>query len=303
MTHLHNRQHLPITKTTQLRIFLAAFLTIAIVACSPANSPENTTPKPTNPQIILATTTSTQDSGLLDFLLPDFQDQSGYLVKTIAVGTGKALKMAEDGNADVLLVHAPAAEKELVEQGVGVERQLIMHNDFVITGPPDDPAKISGMIFATEALMKIMNSNSIFVSRGDDSGTHKKELAFWHELGENPQGDWYLESGQGMGATLRIASEKVGYTLTDRATFLANQDLIESRVHVEGDSRLLNVYHVIVVNPQKWPEVNYTGAQDFAAFLLTADTQTKIGGFGLDRFGQPLFTPDAGKTEQDLGLD
>jgi tungstate transport system substrate-binding protein len=303
MTHLHNRQHLPITKTTQLRIFLAAFLTIAIVACSPANSPENTTPKPTNPQIILATTTSTQDSGLLDFLLPDFQDQSGYLVKTIAVGTGKALKMAEDGNADVLLVHAPSAEKELVEQGVGVERQLIMHNDFVITGPPDDPAKISGMIFATEALMKIMNSNSIFVSRGDDSGTHKKELAFWHELEENPQGDWYLESGQGMGATLRIASEKVGYTLTDRATFLANQDLIESRVHVEGDSRLLNVYHVIVVNPQKWPEVNYPGAQDFAAFLLTADTQTKIGGFGLDRFGQPLFTPDAGKTEQDLGLD
>jgi tungstate transport system substrate-binding protein len=303
MTYLHNRQHLHNARTTLSIILLAAFLTMAIVACSPTNSLENTNPKPTNPQIILATTTSTQDSGLLDFLLPDFQDQSGYLVKTIAVGTGKALKMAEDGNADVLLVHAPAAEEQLVEKGFGVERQLIMHNDFVITGPPDDPANISGMNSASDALLEIMNTHSLFISRGDDSGTHKKEIAFWDELEVAPQGDWYLESGQGMGATLRIASEKGGYTLTDRATFLANQDLIESMVHVEGDTRLLNIYHVIVVNPQKWPQVNYTGAQDFAAFLLAADTQEKIGEFGLNKFGQPLFTPDGGKSEQDLGLD
>ena len=303
MTFQHDRKHLNFANTFPFKILVVVFVTILIVACSSTNSPEYPPPKPINPQIILATTTSTQDSGLLDFLLPDFQDQSGYLVKTIAVGTGKALKMAEDGNADVLLVHAPAAEKELVERGFGVERQLIMHNDFVITGPPDDPARISGMNSATEALIKILNSNSIFVSRGDDSGTHKKEIAFWDELDLIPQGDWYLESGQGMGSTLRIASEKGGYTLTDRATFLANQNLIESTVHVEGDSRLLNVYHIIVVNPQKWPEVNYAGAQDIADFLLADDTQSKIGRFGLDRFGQPLFTPDAGKTEQDLGLD
>jgi tungstate transport system substrate-binding protein len=178
-----------------------------------------------------------------------------------------------------------------------------MHNDFVITGPPDDPSGISGTNSATEALLAIMNSNSIFISRGDDSGTHKKELAFWNELEVMPAGDWYLESGQGMSSTLRIASEKGGYTLTDRATFLANQDLIDSKIHVEGDSRLLNVYHAIVVNPQKWPEVNYAGAQNFVEFLLTDETQVKIAGFGVDRFGQPLFTPDAGKTEQDLGID
>jgi tungstate transport system substrate-binding protein len=276
---------------------------IIITACSGTDQSENPPPKPENDQIILATTTSTQDSGLLDFLLPDFQEQSGYLVKTIAVGTGKALKMAEDGNADVLLVHAPAAEKELIEKGFGIERQLVMHNDFVISGPPNDPAGISGFTSATEALKKIMNSNAIFISRGDDSGTHNKELAFWDALGENPTGIWYLESGQGMGSTLRIASEKGGYTLTDRATYLANQELIDLIVHVEGDSRLLNVYHVMAVNPQTWPEVNYIGAQDFAKFLLAADTQAKIGSFGTDKFDQPLFTPDGGKTEQDLGLD
>jgi tungstate transport system substrate-binding protein len=283
---------------------LLLILTVSIfTACVGIDRSENPIPKPENAQIILATTTSTQDSGLLDFLLPDFQEQSGYLVKTIAVGTGKALKMAEDGNADVLLVHAPVAEKALVEKGFGIERQLVMYNDFVITGPPDDPAEISGIASATEALRKIMDSNSLFISRGDDSGTHKKEIAFWGELEEIPAGDWYLESGQGMGSTLRIASEKGGYTLTDRATYLANQELIDSIVHVEGDRRLLNVYHVMVVNPRTWPEVNYTGAQTFAEFLVAAETQSKIGSFGIDRYGQSLFTPTGGKTEGDLGLD
>lgn len=284
-------------------ILITLLTLISIGACSQLNNSEDPSLTSSNDQIILATTTSTQDSGLLDFLLPDFQDQSGYLVKTIAVGTGKAIKMAEDGNADVLLVHAPAAEKELVEKGYAIERQLIMHNDFVITGPPDDPAGISGLTSATEALMKIMKSNSVFISRGDDSGTHKKELDFWNDLGKVPEGDWYLESGQGMGTTLRIASEKDGYTLSDRATFLANQEIINSEIHVEGDSRLLNVYHVMVVNPAKWPGVNHIGSQDFAAFLLSPDTQAKIGNFGIDRFGQSLFTPDAGKTEQDLGIN
>lgn len=299
------RQHF--NRTTQKQFFIVIiFIVVTLVtitACSGTAQSEDVPAKPENDQIILATTTSTQDSGLLDFLLPDFQEQSGYLVKTIAVGTGKALKMAEDGNADVLLVHAPAAEKELIEKGFGIDRQLIMHNDFVITGPPNDPAGISGYSSASEALKKIMDSNSIFISRGDDSGTHKKELALWSDLGEVPAGDWYLESGQGMGATLRIASEKAGYTLTDRATFLANQELINSIIHVEGDSRLLNVYHVMAVNPQTWPDVNYAGAQEFAKFLLAEDTQTKIGNFGTEEFGEPLFTPDGGKTEKDLGLD
>lgn len=302
MKYQYNLNHIDTGKPFTFKILFFVIAVIILTSCSGTNQSENPPPQPENDQIILATTTSTQDSGLLDFLLPDFQAQSGYLVKTIAVGTGKALKMAEDGNADVLLVHAPAAEQELVGKGYAIDRQLVMHNDFVIIGPPEDPAGIKGLTSATEAMMKIMNSNSVFLSRGDDSGTHKKEIAFWNDLGEVPGGDWYLESGQGMGATLRIASEKGGYTLTDRATFLANQDIVDSKVMVEGDSRLLNIYHVMVVNPEKWPQVNYPGAQDFAAFLLAADTQAKIGSFGIDRFGQPLFTPDGGKTEQDLGI-
>lgn len=291
------------TKTS--RLFYLAIISILIIAaaCSALDEPENPDPAEGNNQIILATTTSTQDSGLLDFLLPIFQDESGYLVKTIAVGTGKALKMAEEGNADVLLVHAPSAEKELVAKGFGIDRSLIMHNDFVILGPTDDPASISGLESATDAFEIILNSNSLFVSRGDDSGTHKKELSIWDQIGGRPDVEQYLESGQGMAATLRIASEKNAYTLTDRATFLANQEMMELVILVEGDSQLLNVYHVMAVNPEKWPQVNYTGAQAFTAFLIANDTQDKIGNFGVDIYGQPLFFPDAGKTDAELGIE
>jgi tungstate transport system substrate-binding protein len=254
-------------------------------------------------EIILATTTSTQDSGLLDFLLPKFHADNDYLVKTIAVGTGKALKMAEDGNADVLLVHAPSSEVELIEKGFGIDRTLIMHNDFVIVGPPDDPAGISGMESATDAFQVILSSESIFVSRGDDSGTHKKELALWIEIDQQPQGEAYLETGQGMAATLRIASEKAGYTLTDRATYLANKEHLDLEILIEGDQRLLNIYHVISVNPDKWPQANYAGAQAFSAFLVSQETQKMIGEFGVEQYGQPLFFPDAGKTASDFGLD
>jgi tungstate transport system substrate-binding protein len=287
--------------------FLATLLMLSIicagVSCSAPTSPENLSPVEDNNQIILATTTSTQDSGLLDFLLPNFQEKSGFIVKTIAVGTGKALKMAEDGNADVLLVHAPSAEKELVDNGFGIDRSLVMHNDFVIVGPSNDPAGISGKKSAIDAFQQILISNSPFVSRGDDSGTHKKELTFWNNIDDIPEGNRYLETGQGMAATLRIASEKGAYTLTDRATLLTNQDFVDLAILVEGDNQLLNVYHVIAVNPAIWPQVNYVGAQAFISYLLAAETQALIGDFGVDLYDQPLFFPDAGKTDSELGIE
>lgn len=282
---------------------LLFFLMTSIAACSAANSSNNHSSDSDPSQIILATTTSTQDSGLLDYLLPVFHDQNEYLVKTIAVGTGKALRMAEEGNADVLLVHAPSAELELMEAGFGAERNLIMHNDFVIIGPPEDPAGIRGVDSPVDSLQMIQSTHSSFLSRGDDSGTHKKEIQFWNELGVSPQGSWYLESGQGMAASLRIASEKDAYTLTDRATFLANRDILHSDILVEGHNQLLNIYHVIVVNPEVWPGVNYEGAVEFAKFLISDETQSLIGKFGIEKYGQPLFTPDAGKTASELGLD
>ncbi len=276
---------------------------LILVRCSGKTSNENAPETAERADIILATTTSTQDSGLLDLLLPIFQENNGYLVKTVAVGTGKALKMAEEGNADVLLVHAPAAEKELMESGIGKERFLLMHNDFVIVGPPGDPAMVAGLNSTDEALARISNSGSSFVSRGDDSGTHKQELALWNEANIEPAGEWYLESGQGMGASLKIASEKSAYTLADRGTYFALRENLDLDVFVEGHPSLLNVYHVILVNPDIWPNVNYEGASAFAKFLTSAEIQTLIGEFGIDRFGQPLFTPDAGKSDAELGLN
>ena len=290
-------------KIVSLNFLLMLILLIVFAACSESNPAYEPPPIQVPHQIILATTTSTQDSGLLDYLLPIFHEQSGYIVKTIAVGTGKALKMAEDGNADVLLVHAPSAEKELMDNGFGSDRFLIMHNDFVVVGSPENPAGIIDTSTIFESFQAINDSKSTFVSRGDDSGTHKKEMEFWNEIGVSPQGDWYLESGQGMAASLRIASEKNAYTLTDRATYLANLDTLNLAILVEGDNQLLNVYHVIVVNPEKWPQVNYEGAQAFAFFLASNDTQALIGEFGIEQFGQPLFIPDADKTDSELGLE
>lgn len=284
-------------------LFYLLFTAVLFPACSGRTAENNLSPTSTNKQIILATTTSTQDSGLLDYLLPIFHEQRDYIVKTIAVGTGKALKMAEEGNADVLLVHTPSAEKELMENGFGISRYLMMHNDFIIVGPTSDPARIKANSSASRSFQAIYNTQSTFVSRGDDSGTHKKEKSYWEELGILPSGDWYIESGQGMGATLRIASEKNAYTLTDRATFLANQEALDLSIQVEGDNSLLNIYHVIVVNPQKWPRVNYEGAEALASFFISKEVQNLIGSFGVDQFGQPLFVPDAEKTDSELGLD
>ncbi len=293
---------------------LIVLLSLALSACgttAPTAAPATEAPTeapvpaaPANPNLILATTTSTQDSGLLDVLIPLFEEQSGYTVQTVAVGTGAALKMGEEGNADVLLVHAPAAEVALMEAGFGLDRMLVMHNDFILVGPADDPAGIKDL-GPLDAFAAIYNAGAPFVSRGDDSGTHKMELSFWTKAALDPRTEkpaWYIESGQGMGATLTIASEKTAYTLTDRATYLANKDNLQLEILLEGDNTLLNVYHVITVNPDKWPKVNYDGAIAFAKFMTDPATQAVIAEFGVDKFGQPLFYPDADKTDADLGL-
>jgi len=252
--------------------------------------------------IILSTTTSTQDSGLLDVLIPIFEKNTGYFVKTIAVGSGQAMAMGQKGEADVLLVHSPAAEKKFVAEGYGINRRIIMHNDFVIIGPPGDSAKIKGIKLASEAFKKIALANALFLSRGDNSGTHAKEKTIWKAARINPEGEkWYQETGLGMGQTLNVAAEKKGYTLADRGTYLALKKNLGLDILVEGDAILLNVYHVIEVNPTKWPKVNAAGGKAFANFMVSKETQDIIKIFGVEKFGSPLFFPDAGKKEEDLG--
>ncbi len=252
--------------------------------------------------IILATTTSTQDSGLLDVLLPIFEKKTGYFVKTIAVGSGQAMAMGQKGEADVLLVHSPDAEKKFVAEGYGINRRLVMHNDFIIVGPPDDPAKIKGIRSSSEAFKKIASAKTLFVSRGDNSGTHAKEKAIWKTSGINPEKEkWYQQTGLGMGQTLGVTAEKKGYTLADRGTYLAMKKSLNLDILVEGDAILLNIYHVIEVNPAKWPKVNRAGAKAFADFMVSKETQGIIKTFGVNKFGSPLFFPDAGKKEEELG--
>lgn len=252
--------------------------------------------------IILATTTSTQDSGLLDVLVPMFEKESGFKVKTISVGSGQAMKMGEKGEADVLLVHSPEAEKKFMADGFGVTRRLVMHNDFIILGPASDPAKIKGAK-AAEAMKRIAQANSLFASRGDNSGTHAKEKGLWKGAGVNPEGQkWYQQTGLGMGQTLNVAAEKKGYVLTDRATYLALRKNLGMEILVEGDGKLLNIYHVIELNPARSPKINIPGGKAFADFMVAKKTQDVIGRFGVDRFGAPLFFPDAGKKPESLGL-
>jgi tungstate transport system substrate-binding protein len=252
--------------------------------------------------IILATTTSTQDSGLLDVLIPVFEKQTGYFVKTIAVGSGQAMAMGQKGEADVLLVHSPAAEKKFVAEGFGINRRLIMYNDYIIVGPSEDPAKIRGMKSSQESFRKIASAKTLFVSRGDNSGTHSKEREIWKAAGISAEGEkWYQQTGLGMGQTLNVAAEKKGYTLADRGTYLALKKNLGLDILVEGDAILLNIYHVIEVNPAKWPKVNVPGGKAFADFMVSNETQGIIKTFGVDKFGSPLFFPDAGKKEEELG--
>jgi tungstate transport system substrate-binding protein len=252
--------------------------------------------------VILATTTSTQDSGLLDVLVPMFEKESDYTVKTVSVGSGQAMKMGEKGEADVLLVHSPDAEKKFMTEGFGATRRLVMHNDFIILGPPADPARIRGTT-AAEALKRIAQSSALFASRGDNSGTHAKEKGLWKAAGVNPEGQkWYQQTGLGMGQTLNVATEKQAYVLADRATYLSLRKGLGLDILVEGDGKLLNIYHVIELNAARWPKVNAAGGRAFADFMVTKKAQKVIGRFGVDKFGAPLFFPDAGRKPESLGL-
>ena len=251
--------------------------------------------KPPEPEkLILATTTSTENSGLLAHILPDFEAKYNATVEVIAVGTGQALKLGEDGNCDVVLVHARSEEDAFVEAGYGVNRKDLMYNDFVVIGPKDDPAGIKGMADAAEAFKKIAEARSRFVSRGDESGTHTKEKEVWEKAGVTPGGDWYISAGQGMGAVLTMANEQLAYTLTDRGTYLARTlEGIDLPILVEGDPILFNPYGIMAVNPEVYSRVNFDLAMSFIHWFTSVPTQEVIGEFGKDKFGQPLFVPDS----------
>jgi len=277
---------------TRRRVVLVLLLLIG--ACVPWAAHAQKSP------VILATTTSTQDSGLLDVLVPLFEKQTGYSVKTIAVGTGQSLALAGRGEADVALCHAPSLEKKYVAEGKLHDRRIVMYNDFVIIGPAADPARIKGMK-AAKAMKAIATTGSRFVSRGDNSGTNILEKALWKLAGVEPKGEWYIESGQGMGATLGIADDRNAYTLTDRGTYLAFQKRVRLPILVEGDRPLLNIYSVLEVNPANGPRVNAAGGKAFADFMVAPETQRVIKTFGVEKFGQPLFVPVAGMDEAAVG--
>jgi tungstate transport system substrate-binding protein len=274
-----------------LALLTACVVLIAVLAgCG--QQQENTGQKET-PVLRMATTTSTDDTGLLDYLQPMFEEETGIKWEWVAKGTGAAIEDGKAGNVDILLVHSKKAEEDFVNEGYGVERVEVMYNDFVIVGPEADPAGIKGMKDAKEALKKIAQTESTFISRGDDSGTHKKELSIWEKANITPTGEWYIESGQGMGDTLNMADEKDAYTLADRGTFLAKKDQIELGVVVEGDQDLYNQYAVIAINPEKYPDTNIEGANKFIEWITSPEVQALIGEYGVDKYGQPLFVPNA----------
>ena len=282
-----------------LAFMLIGLMFFSLVACSPkeeVEKPNGGDETPKNTTIVLSTTTSTQDSGLLDFLLPTFEEDSGYQVDVIAVGTGQALQMGRDGEADVLLVHAKASELEFLADGAGTERRDVMYNDFVLIGPSGDTTVAKGDNIE-EALTTIQEKELVFVSRGDDSGTHKKELAIWKAVGLEPAGEWYLDSGQGMGAVITMANEKQAYTITDRATYLSMKNDLDLEVVIEGHDSLLNQYGVIPVNPEvlgdKSDQINHEGALAFMNWLISEKGQNLIKEFGVEEYGEALFVPNA----------
>ena len=278
-----------------------SLLLAAVTACIAFGLPTHASAA--SKSIILATTTSTQDSGLLDVLIPIFEKETGYFVKTIAVGSGQAMAMGKKGEADVLLVHSPDDEKKFMAEGFGTTRRLVMHNDFIIVGPASDPAGIRHAKTSADAMKMIARTGSLFLSRGDNSGTHAKEKKLWKTAGINPDGQkWYQQTGLGMGDTLNVAAEKKGYTLADRGTYLALRKNLGLVILMEGDAKLLNVYHVIELNTAKWPKINAAGGKAFADFMVSRKTQGVIGKFGVEKFGSPLFFPDAGKKPESLGL-
>lgn len=285
-------------------VILTLILCLTFIACPAKENPSIpvTTTPPANKDIILATTTSVQDSGLLDVLVPKFNKESGFNIKPIAVGSGEAMAMGKRGDADVLVVHSPKDEEAFMKEGLGKSRQLIMTNTYIIVGPSEDPADCLGTKSAAEAFGKIANAKSIFVSRADKSGTHKKELSLWNKSAITPTGEttvesrpnreeWYLQAQTGMGAVLQITNEKNGYTLTDRGTYLAFKSKIALKIMVEGDKDLINYYSVIVLNPEKFPKINLAGAEAWAKFLFLPDVTKIIAEFGKDKYGEPLFYP------------
>jgi tungstate transport system substrate-binding protein len=286
------------TRSSRLRLVASLALSLGLGLASailPAAAP------PAQPAGILATTTSTQDSGLLDELIPLFEKQTGYQIKTIAVGSGQAIAMGKRGEADVLLVHSPDAEKALVADGAGINRRIVMHNDFVLLGPATDPAGVAKHT-AAESFQRVASTKSLFMSRGDNSGTHVQELKLWKAAGIAVEGQaWYQQTGQGMGQTLAIAAEKKAYTLSDRGTYLALKKKIGLAILHEGDPSLMNVYHVIEVNPARFPKVNAAGARAFADFMVSKPVQARIKEFGIKLYGSPLFFPDADVPEVDAG--
>ncbi|HPF43870.1 MAG TPA: substrate-binding domain-containing protein [Syntrophomonadaceae bacterium] len=283
-------------KSTLIMALLAIFMLTAVIGCGgqqeESAAPDNQAAPELKP-LKLATTTSTDDSGLLDYLLPEFQKDTNYQVEVIAVGTGQAIEMGEAGDVDVLLVHSRAAEDKFVADGFGVDRRDVMYNDFLIIGPAEDPAGIKGTTDALAAFKAIADKKAAFVSRGDDSGTHKKELTVWQKAEVEPAGEWYIEAGQGMGDTFMMANEKKAYTLIDRATYLALKDKYQLETMVEGDAALFNPYGVIPLNPEKFPNRDFEGATAFAEWLTSEKGQKMIGEFGVEEFGQALFIPDA----------
>lgn len=266
-------------------ILLTLFSGLSLVS---TQSVANETP------VRMATTTSTENSGLLNYLLPEFYKDTGYKVHVIAVGTGKALRLGRDGDVDVVLVHAPGAEHEFVNQSYGVKRFPVMYNDFVIIGDPSDPASIKKSASIKEAFEKIQSSKNLFVSRGDDSGTHKKEKKIWQGAGINPKGKWYRQVGQGMGKVIQIAHELRAYTLTDRGTWLSYKDKVDMDVLYQGDQKLFNPYGIIAVNPERYSDINIKGANALIEWLTSKNGQQLIGKY--KKFNQVLFTPSANES-------
>jgi len=286
---------MPAGRTALLIFVLLALLTLT--ACAPPAMPEengnDAAPAKPTAELVLATTTSTYDSGLLDAILPDFEEETGIKVDVVAVGTGQALKLGEAKDADVLLVHAKSREEQFVADGYAPYRKDVMYNDFVILGPADDPAGIKGMDKAADAFKAIADSQSTFVSRGDNSGTHMKEMAIWEEAGIEPAGDWYQSAGQGMGAVLTMANEQQAYTLSDRSTYLSRRDGLDLDILVEGDPILFNQYGVLPIAQDEAHQDKFAAAEAFVNWITSPETQKLIADYGKDKYGQQLFYPNA----------
>ncbi len=281
-------------KRTIRILMVALFAMLLLVACATeTQEPAAETGGSDGGVLMLATTTSTDDSGLLAYILPDFEARYGVRVDVVAVGTGQALALGMDGNADVVLVHDRAREDTFMAEGHGVRREDVMYNDFVIVGPEDDPAGVRGMTDVSEAFRRIADSESTFISRGDESGTHGKENAVWSAAGIEPSGGWYVSAGQGMGDVLTMAEEQLAYTLSDRATYLSRlTDGFDLVIVVEGDPILFNPYGVMAVNPNKGAHIQADLADQFIDWLISEETKAMIGEFGVAEFGAPLFVPE-----------